>query len=118
MAVAATVAAPMSIRSWRGSSEIAAHSSGEGTDRELQAGFPAPTGRVPSPLTLSKLIREPGTAPVPVGLRTGFRTWCGNNVEAVWSVAEPQYLDLMGGDSDAHEGSAAPAPDHPAASAR
>lgn len=40
--------------------------------------FPSPTGRVLSPSTLSKLVRELGIAAVPHGFRTSFRVWCGD----------------------------------------
>ena len=40
--------------------------------------FPSPTGRVLSPSTLSKLLRELGIRAVPHGFRTSFRIWCGD----------------------------------------
>ena len=40
--------------------------------------FPSPTGRVLSPSTLSKLLRELGIPAVPHGFRTSFRVWCGD----------------------------------------
>lgn len=40
--------------------------------------FPSPTGRVLSPSTLSKLVRELGIPAVPHGFRTSFRSWCSD----------------------------------------
>jgi len=40
--------------------------------------FPSPTGRILSPSTLSKLLRELGVQAVPHGFRTSFRIWCGD----------------------------------------
>ena len=40
--------------------------------------FPSPTGRVLSPVTLSKLPRENDVDAVPHGFRTSFLTWCGD----------------------------------------
>ena len=40
--------------------------------------FPSPTGRILSPSTLSKLLRELGIRAVPHGFRTSFRIWCGD----------------------------------------
>ena len=39
--------------------------------------FPAPTGRVLSDSTMSKLVRENDIACVPHGMRSSFRDWCG-----------------------------------------
>ena len=46
--------------------------------RGLELVFPSPTGRVLSPATLPKLLKENGVDAVPHGFRTSFRVWCGD----------------------------------------
>ena len=50
--------------------------------------FPAPTGRVLSDTTLSKLLRELGIGAVPHGFRSSFRDWAAERTDVPREVCE------------------------------
>ena len=50
--------------------------------------FPSRSGKVLNDVTLSKLLRELGTAAMPHGFRTRFRDWASERTNAPEAVAE------------------------------
>ena len=62
--------------------------------------FPSARGTTISDMTVSKLIREQGTAAVPHGFRSSFRDWCGETGQPR-EIAEAALAHAVGNQIEA-----------------
>ena len=57
--------------------------------------FPAPTGRVLSAMTMTKLVRELGIEAVPHGFRSSFRDWAAEMTDHPREVIEAALAHVV-----------------------